>query len=132
MKLTKDTIKSMRTEINAALGGVANKFCVTLTAERATFDPREGTGTFKLEIVALGDDGTARDVDAEEFIRCAHMVGLEPDDLGKQVVIQRKRFTISGFNPKAHKNSIMLRSETGKEFVCAVDAVRRQLHPATV
>lgn len=125
--ITSDTLKHLRMEIDAALADTAKRHNVTLKAGNASYN-REGTeATFKLEVVALGEGGTPRDIPAELFISNAHMVGLKAEYLGKPVNIQGRTFTITGFKPKARKNCITVKDADGKTFVTDAATVKRQL-----
>ncbi len=120
-------LKAMRPDLDAALAEIGKKHGVKFKAGNASCNPSAGTGQFKLEIVACAADGSVRDVDADMFLQFATLIGMAKEDLGKAVMVQGKPFTIAGYNPKATKNSIVIKSPTGSRFVTDVDTAKRAL-----
>jgi DNA replicative helicase MCM subunit Mcm2 (Cdc46/Mcm family) len=124
-------LKNLRNEMNIALADVATRHGVTLRAGTASYDPVAGTANFKLEVVALGEDGAQRDMPAELFLQNAEFIGLKAEHLGKIVTIQGRTFTVAGYKPKARKNCIVIKdTDSGKSFVTSADVVKRQLSKA--
>lgn len=129
--INKDLLKDLRADINTALTETANKYNVTLSAGSASYDPSLGIANFKLEVVALGDSGTKRDMAAELFLQHAELLGLKKDYLNKEVTISGRKFTVTGYKPKSRKNCIIIKdAENGKVFVTDLPTVKRQLATA--
>jgi len=128
MKLSGETIKAIRADLNQAVEAINKKYNVAIRAGNASYDPTGGTATIKLDVVALGDGGAQRDIPAELFIQFAPRIGLKPDDLGKVVTIQGRKFKVAGYKPKATKNNIIIKSiDDGKVYVTDTATVKRQL-----
>jgi hypothetical protein len=126
--ITKDLLKSLREDINAALSDTAKKHNVTLRAANANYDPVLGTATFKLEVLALDDTGEKRDIPAELFLKNAEMLGLRKNDLHKEITMSGRKFTVIGYKPKSRKNCILIKdSQSGKVFVTDLPTVKFKL-----
>ena len=126
--IDKDQLRVLRADIEAAIADVAVKHKCSLSLGRATFIPEQGTATFKLEVAMHGAGNAPRNLAAEQFTACAELYGLRPEDLGKEIMLQDRKFRISGLKPKARKNNIIVREiGTGKEFVTNPATVRRAL-----
>jgi hypothetical protein len=125
--LDRKKIQELRVAIEAALDHVGLDHGVRFSTGTASFDTHGGTASFKLEVVALGEAGTERDLDAEAFTKHALIIGLKPEDLGKAIKVGDRPFTIAGYRPKAKKNSMVIRAPDGKTYVATVDTVRRGL-----
>jgi hypothetical protein len=127
-KITKDLLRNLRDDINTALVETSNKYNVNLRAGNVSYDPTLGTATIKLEVLTLTDDGEKRDIPAELFLKHADLLGLNKDDLNKEITISGRKFTVSGYKPKSRKNCILIKDvHSGKTFVTDIQTVKRQL-----
>lgn len=125
--ITKELLKALRADINAALESVGQKHNVTLQAGNCSYNAT-GTATYKLEVVALGAGGAQRDIPAELFLQYADIIGLKKEDLHKEIILQGRKFKVAGYKPKARKNSVLIFDPIeNKTFVTSVETVKRQL-----
>lgn len=127
-KINRQLITILRAAITEALAPIGKEYDVKISTGSASFTA--SSMSMKLEIVALGDGGVERDLDAEAFTSYATLIGLKPEDLGKPVMLQGQPFTIAGYRPKARKNNIAIKSPEGKVYVTSSDSVKRALERA--
>lgn len=121
-------MKALRLDIDKALETAGAKHNVSLKLGSGSYQPSAGTASFKLEVVTMADTGEARDLRAEAFKSFAVLLGLQPEDLGKSIMLVGKPHMITGYNPKARKNSIRVRDVTnGKDYVTSVECVKKAL-----
>jgi hypothetical protein len=117
-------LRTMRAEMEEALKNAGEPYGVTFTMGKITFSG----ASFKVSIDAVCDPtGVGKDIDALNFERYATSYGLNPSDLGKTIQINFQPYTISGLNPKAHKNVIQIKNRAGKTYVTSVEKVKREL-----
>jgi len=89
--INREILRALRADMDAALAAVATKHGLkSLTAGHCTFT--ESSCVFKVEGVAVGGESP----DARRFRDNAHSIGCFPDDLGREIAINRTRFTVSG------------------------------------
>ena len=126
--INESTIKTLRAEFQAALDAVAAKHGLSAGMGRITYDHTQTNFRCKLEVVTktkivkevvTGDVAQAVETDgdfdptwAANFKRYAGMLGMTPNDLGKEVTVHGKKFIIAGYRPKA-RNKMVLRRPTG-------------------
>jgi hypothetical protein len=126
--VTKELLQNLRVDLDKAIADVGGKHNVALRVGNASYTPSAGTATFKLEVTTLADGGKQRDIPAELFLQYADIIGLKKEYLHKEITLQGRKFKVSGYKPKARKNSICIfDSTTNKTFVTSVDTVKRQL-----
>ena len=126
--ITKELLQNLRADLDKAIADVGGKHNVVLRVGKASYTPSAGTATFKLEVTTLADGGKRRDIPAELFLQYADIIGLKKEDLHKEITLQGRKFKVSGYKPKARKNSIYIfDSIANKTFVTSVEAVKRQL-----
>lgn len=126
--IDQDLLKNLRADMNAALVSVAENYKVTLRVGAASYDPTAGIANYKLEVVALGEGGTQRDMPAELFLRHAEIIGLKAEHLGEIITVQGRTFSVAGFKPKARKNCVLIKDTVnGEVFVTTAETVQRQL-----
>jgi hypothetical protein len=64
----------------------------------------ESTWSPKFEFATVSEDGQVQSKGAQTFKLFASSYGLEPDDLGKVITIQGKKYTITGWLEKSGEN----------------------------
>jgi len=114
----------LRSEINQALEGVGKKYGVNFQARNASY--LDQVATFKLELTTLGEGGTVETKEAKEFKSMATLYGMKPEDLGKTVTIQGRKFEITGMKPKS-RNCITGKDSSGRGYKLPLAGVKRSL-----
>ena len=121
----KALLRAIRPDIDAALVAVAKKYGLQkLSLANATFDPRAGAFTFKLEGLA---DGAIGKEAALYTSPDARFLGLPP--LGTAFTSGGRGYKTAGLN-KAGTKVLCDRVDDGKTYLFAVDVVLRMCHPA--
>lgn len=107
-EITKELLRAMREDINAALKAVAEKHKVSIEAGHASFTAG-GTFTFKLEGLANG----GKSIEAQRYESSIALLNLPP--LGTDVELQGKAFVTTGLNTTGTK-VLLARLSDRKEF----------------
>ena len=120
-------LNKAREHIDKALAAVGEELGVNLQLGNCRYTPGESF-TFKLEGLALGEDGKAVSKEASDFVMLATSFGLKPEDLGKEFVSRGETFKITGLNLKAKKYPIQAEMlSNGKSYKFPADTVCRLL-----
>ena len=119
-EITPALLDTLRAAINAALKPVGEAQGVSLELGTMTYSPTQATT--RLTIRTLGGEP-----EADDFNRLAHLYGLEPTDLGKQVELDGVLGTIVGLKPRARRFPILLRRADGTEVTATAVGVRAAL-----
>ena len=123
-QFNQENLRTMRAEMEEALTNAGAQYGVTFTIGKITFLG----ASFNVKIDAVCDPtGKGKDIDALNFERYAKSYGLDPSDLGKTIRMNGLPYTITGLNPKAHKNVIQVTNSAGKTYVTSVAVVQREL-----
>lgn len=123
----RQTVKSTRRKIQAALDTLSEELGCQIKVGRASF-ARDGSNcTFKVECATLSDNGTAETKEVSAFRELASMYGLSPDDLGKTFVNGGQEFTVCGLATKARRFPILAKGANGKSYKFPADAVKLAL-----
>lgn len=123
MEINRKLLEALRTDINEALKAVGKKHGVTIEAGNARFSALDID--MHLNIAIAKTDGF--DPEKERWDKSILFTGLKPEDYGAKIVLGKETFTISGFNPKAQKNRILIRNAAGTEYVADVPSVLKAL-----
>jgi hypothetical protein len=122
--IDKSKMVSLRVQIDEALKAVGAANDVSLKLANGKFSG-DSTGNFKLEIVALGDDGVKTDVSAADYKRYAMLFDLKPEWFGQQFMSNGSMFRISGLKPSRHKYPVSGIRSDGRSFKFGADTVKR-------
>lgn len=123
MTITRELLRALRADIDAALAAVGKKHGVVLNAGNASFTPT--SASFKLHAVLADAPKVDPDVEAADAWRAlARRFQLEPDWLGKPFVSGGRSFTIVGLLPNRPKRPVLARDSKGKGFVFEPGLVR--------
>lgn len=124
-EVTRDLLRVLRDELNAAIAPIAAKHGVALQVGNASFTPT--TATFKLEVGIL--DGAPEGASTQvikaqaDWKRLARSFGLDPAWLGKSFSYAGVTATILGLMPKRTKYPILV-DKAGKHFLLPIESVR--------
>lgn len=118
--ITGKTCDALREDINAALKSVGEKYGLQISAV--------GNATYSPTCV----DFKVRAVDTQaHWNECISSINLlNPDDLGKSIVLQGTPMTIIGFDEKAKTNKVLMDGADGKHYHAPVYLVADALKQA--
>jgi hypothetical protein len=126
------TVRAILDECEEALRAVASRHGLVLERGGCSFRENECPTPFKLQTAADGDGKVAGVVEGD-FRRMAPLLGLKPEDLGREFTSSTgKRFQICGAKPRNRKYPVLARCvETGKVYKFPESAVRVALGGTT-
>jgi replication initiation and membrane attachment protein DnaB len=122
---TRPELTDFRADFDKAVKDLSKQYNVTIQLKTISF-ARDEFHT-KMVVNRLGAEGKPVNKDREYFLSLAEFYGLSKLDLGKVIVHAGKTYTISGLNPKATKNLIILTTSNGKSVSGSVALVKRCL-----
>ena len=118
----KPTIKAIRMAMDQALATVANEYGITINTGNARFSGNEVT--FKVKANTMSSDGTANTKEADNFELYKNSIGLGWLEVGDQIMLQGKYFTLKGYNTRARKSPIQIEDAQGRGYKCSVEMVK--------
>lgn len=124
---TRESLKLLRADIDAALAQVAAKHGIALASARCTFS----SDNFKLAVEGATKQasGEVNTPEAASFNAMAAFYRLKPENLGASVRIEGEEYRISGLRPNAKKRPICLtRVRDGQRIVASAECVVRALN----
>lgn len=110
MPITKQLLKELRAEVNAALAPLGAKYGITLTAGNATYLTE--SFTIKLEGSVIGA------ASPEETLYNKNVAFLRLPPLGTEFTLRRDKYIIKGMKPRGMNNILIERVKDAKGFVC--------------
>ena len=125
MKVTnfdKPTIKAIRMAMDNALAKVEKEYGITISTGNARFSGNEVT--FKVKANTQSSDGTANTKEADNFELYKNSIGLGWLNVGDQIMLQGKYFTLKGYNTRARKSPIQIEDTQGRGYKCSVEMVK--------
>lgn len=118
-KVTKEMLKKLRDEVNAALRPIALSHGVVLAIKDGAYDWKRKSG--KLALMVRGLPTKADDInslsDKETFKHYAPMYGFRPDDLGRRFVSHSRKMEIIGLDLR-RKSSPIVTKDVDSGTVC--------------
>jgi hypothetical protein len=113
--ITKELCKNFRNDFNTAMKELESKYGIAITLGNISYCSTD----FSAKITANVTGDEAKEKEKAEFESYAKFYGFEPEDYGKEMTLQGKRFKFVGFNHRCSKNicSIM-EITTGKLYKC--------------
>ena len=126
MKVTtfdKPTIKAIRMAMDNALAKVEKEYGITINTGNARFSGNEVTYKVKANIVD-GATGTAITKEATNWDLYKTSIGLGWLNVGDQILLQGKHFTLKGYNTRARKSPINIEDSNGRGYKCSVEMVK--------
>lgn len=119
-------VRILNKEILAALKPISQKHGLVLEKNAKTYYRDRLPGMFQFIIRVEGEDGEVLDTKAQEFQNGARLVGLDPNDLGREFVIRGSRYKITGLNLRARKYPVLgERLSDGKTYKFGASTVQR-------
>lgn len=107
---TRENLKTMRDEMNEALGAIASRHGLAFKLGSISFSPQ----SFKVRVEAIvtGQEAGVAPipfaVEAADFKFFANVIGLEESDLGRTIILCGHAYTVAGYRKNAHKNNIVI------------------------
>lgn len=126
MKVTnfdKPTIKAIRMAMDNALATVASEYGITINTGNARFSGNEVTFKVKANTVDSAT-GTAITKEATNWALYKNQIGLGWLEVGDQILLQGKYFTLKGYNTRARKSPIQIEDAQGRGYKCSVEMVK--------
>lgn len=120
-KFNRSEVKALREALNQELGQLAKKYGIEIKAGNASFDHTNVTFKVQASVIANGQVLTP---EARDFNRLASLKGLGGYQLGDQIEIDGKVYTLTGWNRKAPKYPVQI-SIGGKSYRATVNHVLR-------
>ena len=113
--ITKETCKNFRKDFELAMKELEAKYEISIKLGNISFSSTDFTA--KVTANVIGEE--ANEKEESEFKSYAKIYGFEPNDYGKEVTIQGRRFKFVGFNHRCSKNICSIKEiATGKLFKC--------------
>jgi hypothetical protein len=130
--LTKDTLKAIRSDIDAALAAVAQRHNIALKTGHCSFT--ETNATMRLDIATKDESGAVLTKEAVNFGMYAETYGMDPNWLGQTFTANGDEFRLSGLATTRQKFPVQaVRVRDGKPFKFMVGGVKaafaRASHP---
>jgi len=122
MTITRETMKVLRAEINAALEEVAKRNNVSLAVGAGSFE--SSAASFKLNITAHTESGEKVDLAAQNLRIYGHLYGVQPSMEGKTFEYRNQTFTLVGIEPSRPKRPIVATCG-GKRYVFTTEVLLR-------
>lgn len=125
--LDSHTARLLQQDMNEALHAVALKYGVKITAHGGSLPhPTEFIAKFKVNVVDAAT-GEAHTAEARNFKNYAAVFGLKASDLGREFMLNGKKFKLTGIMPNRPKFPILAVDAQGKRFKLTEDTVRAAL-----
>jgi hypothetical protein len=124
MAITKDLLRALRVEIDAALAEVGKRHGVSLATGNASFT--ETQATFKLLVLA-GEGKTTVDARKEKLAEALAYLKVYYPKLDTTVTYmdRGRAYKITGYNGRSRVAPIIITRDDGKTFKIAADTLQR-------
>ena len=108
--------------MDAALAKVSKEYGIKISTGNARFSADEVT--FKVKANVIGTGGVVKTKEADNFELYKNSIGLEWLEVGDQILLQGKYFTLKGYNTRARKSPIQIEDSNGRGYKCSVEMVK--------
>jgi len=95
MKITKDLLRLLRSDIDAALSAVGTKHGIQLKAGNVTFT--DLNATFKLEVSTLTEGGAAISKERANLLHLRQQLGLTEENLNQVIMVGGEAHVLDGY-----------------------------------
>jgi hypothetical protein len=117
-------LKSLRVSLDAALAKVAAEHGISISAGNISFTAE--TATIKVNAGVIGSGGVAVTKEAQAFDQYKNLVGLGHLNVGDQVTIQGKDYTIAGYKPRSKKAPVLVKQvNNGGSYKVSIEMVKQ-------
>ena len=124
MNFNKEEFNKFRERMEEVVKEVEKEFGVEIKFGSISY--AENDFTIKTTVF----NGSADDKRKNEYLRLCTLYGLEESDLGKEFIFKGKKTWIIGFEASRRKYPVVVKDETGKEFLITIDGVKKCLGKA--
>lgn len=125
--ITKETCRNFRNDFNNTIKELEEKYKISIELGKISYDDAKFTA--KITANVIGEE--ANEKEREEFEQYAKLYGFNPEDYGKEVVIQGKHFRFVGLNHRCPKNICkMAEISTGTGYKCPDTTMKNALAKA--
>lgn len=129
--LDKTNLRALRSDLDAALKSVADKYGIVIKTGTCRFT--EQAATMKIEIATIGTGGEVIDRELATLKANLRFLGLTEEHLQKPFRLGHQTFVLSGYRPARYAKPFGLRClEDGKSYVARESQVRAALGLATI
>ena len=118
----KPTIKAIRLAMDSALAQVEKDYGIKISTGNARFSGNEVT--FKVKANTVTSNGVANTKEADNWELYKNTIGLGWLNVGDQIMLQGKYFTLKGYNTRARKSPIQIEDMQGRGYKCSVEMVK--------
>ena len=118
----KPTIKAIRVAMDDALAQVEKAYGIKISTGNARFSGNEVT--FKVKANTVTSNGVANTKEADNWELYKNTIGLGWLNVGDQIMLQGKYFTLKGYNTRARKSPINIEDMQGRGYKCSVEMVK--------
>ena len=124
-KIDATLLKALRAPITTALKDVGEKYGVVLTLGNATYDLK--TGTFKLNVGSLTDDGFVMTKEASDYKSLAIAYQLNPNWLFATFQANGETYRVVGLKTRATKTPVLVtKTSDGRTYRVSADFLRNR------
>lgn len=111
--ITRESLRQLRTEIEAALVGIGMQHDLTIEVGNANYS--DGYASFKLKISEIRD-GVACSKEVNDFRSVATAISLKPTDLGVLFEFEGMTFKLTGFNSRSRLYPMLVENDLGVKY----------------
>lgn len=126
----------IRTAINAKLAEVSQELGIAINMGGMSFSSQQATTrlTFKAVSEEMKEGESIEEASARsEFATYARSFGLKPEDFGKEVKVDGRKFRIVGIKPRSRKFPVLGEDLINNSvYKLSAIAIKDQLHAANV
>jgi len=117
MEINRQTVQLLRPQLDAALQALAKEHNLKITVGNCSYDP-SGRATYKLEVAAIREDGTALTKEAAHFLQIVGFTKpFQKTDLNRTFVFQGIEYRLTGAKPRGGKKPFVgVRVKDGQLF----------------
>lgn len=124
MNITKDMLRDLRTDIDAALAAVGTKHGVALKTGSGSFT--DTNATFKLDVSVI-EGGVVVSKESAFLRKHFQMLGLKEEHLSQVFAYGGKNYTLDGFRNTGGGKPYLVERDDGKKFMMPEEAVKKAL-----
>lgn len=119
MNFAEVNFKDFRNEICDALAAITEKYNCEVSIGNIKYDSTSADLT--LYFKCKGENGES----AEEiaFRESCDKYGFTPSDYQKAVILNGKKYSFIGFNPRARKNHCIIKDTNGVQYVASIPTI---------